>query len=135
MSNFKNILINKYTEYFIQNNPSYGKNDQVTIDFYNEKIEQYYVPYISHIESKRKMSKEVEEFLASEASLRNDQKQRIINIGLLCITSIFSERPSLKIYTDELTGFDEIRYYFNLEEFEDSIIPFLNYDIEINFLD
>ena len=62
MSNFKNILINKYTEYFIQNNPSYGKNDQVTIDFYNEKIEQYYVPYISHIESKRKMSKEVEEF-------------------------------------------------------------------------
>ena len=135
MSNFKNILINKYTEYFIQNNPSYGKNDQVSIDFCNEKIEQYYVPYISHIDSKRKKSKEVEELLTSEASLRIDQRERKTIIGLLCIASIFSERPSLKIYTDELIGFDEIRYYFNLEEFENSIIPFLNYDIEINILE
>jgi hypothetical protein len=135
MSNFKNILINKYSEYFIQNNPSYGKNDQVTIDFCNKKIEQYYVPYISHIESKRKKSKEVEAFLTSEASLGIDQRERITMIGLLCIASIFSERPSQKIYTDELTGFDEIRYYFNLEEFENSIIPFLNYDIEINILE
>ena len=135
MSDFKNKLIEKYTEYFILNNPSYNKDDQATTDFYNEKIEQYYIPYISHIESKRKKTKEVEEFLTSEASLRIDQRERITMIGLLCIASIFSERPSLKIYTDELTGFDEIRYYFNLEEFENSIIPFLNYDIEINILD
>ncbi len=135
MSNFKNILLNKYTEYFIQNNPSYGKNDQETVDFCNEKIEQYYIPYISHIESKRKKSKEVEAFLTSEASLRIDQSERLTMIGLLCTASIFSERPSIKIFTNELTGFDEIRYYFNLEEFENSIIPFLNYDIESNFLE
>ena len=135
MSDFKNKLIEKYTEYFILNNPSNKKEDQATTDFYNKKIEQYYVPYISHIESKRKKSKEVEEFLTSEASLRIDQRERITMIGLLCIASIFSERPSLKIYTDELKGFDEIRYYFNLEEFENSIISFLNYDIEINILE
>ncbi|MFN5941697.1 MAG: hypothetical protein ACK44S_00755, partial [Bacteroidota bacterium] len=135
MSNLKNILIEKYTEYFIQNNPSYSKDDQATIDFCNAKLEQYYAPYISYIVDKKKISNETEELLTSEASLRIDQRERITMIGLLCIASIFSERPSLKIYTDELTGFDEIRYYFNLEEFERSIIPFLNYNIETNFIE
>ena len=135
MSDFKNILIEKYTEYFIQNNPSYSKDDQATIDFCNAKLEQYYAPYISYIVDKKKISNETEELLTSEASLKFDSRRRYMVIFKLCITSIFSERPSLKIYTDELTGFDEIRYYFNLEEFENSIIPFLNYDIEINILE
>jgi hypothetical protein len=135
MSDFKNILIEKYTEYFIQNNPSYSKDDQATIDFCNAKLEQYYAPYISYIVDKKKISNETEELLTSEASLKFDSRRRYMVIFKLCITSIFSERPSLKTYTNELKGFDEIRYYFNLEEFENSIISFLNYDIEINILD
>jgi hypothetical protein len=135
MSDFKNKLIEKYTEYFILNNPSYNKDDQATIDFCNAKLEQYYAPYISHIVDKKKISNETEELLTSEASLKLDSRRRYMEIFKLCITSIFSERPSLKTYTNELKGFDEIRYYFNLEEFENSIISFLNYDIEINILD
>ncbi len=135
MSDFKNKLIEKYTEYFILNNPSYNKDDQATIDFCNAKLEQYYAPYISHIVDKKKISNETEELLTSEASIKFDSRRRYMEIFKLCITSIFSERPSLKTYTNELKGFDEIRYYFNLEEFENSIISFLNYDIEINILD
>ena len=46
MSDFKNKLIEKYTEYFILNNPSYNKDDQATTDFYNEKLEKVKtVPY------------------------------------------------------------------------------------------
>ena len=135
MSDFKNKLIEMYTEYFILNNPSYNKDDQATIDFCNAKLEQYYAPYISHIVDKKKISNETEELLTSEASIKFDSRRRYMEIFKLCITSIFSERPSLKTYTNELKGFDEIRYYFNLEEFENSIISFLNYDIEINILD
>ena len=39
MSDFKNKLIEKYTEYFIKKNPSNSKDDQATTDFCNEKLD------------------------------------------------------------------------------------------------
>jgi len=134
MSDFKNKLIEKYTEYFIKNNPSNSKDDQATTDFCNEKLEQYYVPYINYIETKRKMSKDKEVELENiKANTSVSNRERLFKIGFLCSMSIFSERPSLKTYTDELKGFDEIRFYFDVNEFQNSIIPFLDFEIEINF--
>jgi len=136
MSDFKNKLIEKYTEYFILNNPSYNKDDQATTDFCNEKLEQYYVPYINYIENKRKMSKDKEVELENlKANTSVSYRERLFKIGFLCSMSIFSERPSLKTYTDELKGFDEIRFYFDVNEFQNSIIPFLDFEIEINFIE
>ena len=136
MSDFKNKLIEKYTEYFILNNPSNKKDDQATTDFCNEKIEQYYVPYINYIETKRKMSKDKEVELENiKANTSVSYRERLFKIGFLCSMSIFSERPSLKTYTDELKGFDEIRFYFDVNEFQNSIIPFLDFEIEINFIE
>ena len=116
MSDFKNKLIEKYTEYFILNNPSYNKDDQATTDFCNEKLEQYYVPYINYIETKRKMSKDKEVELENiKANTSVSYRERLFKIGFLCSMSIFSERPSLKTYTDELKGFDE-RYFMYMED-------------------
>ncbi|MEY4293208.1 MAG: hypothetical protein RIQ61_1606 [Bacteroidota bacterium] len=136
MNNFKNIIKEKYKDYFIKQNPQFTIEHEETIAFCNEQLKKYYEPYITYVENKKKRSIEIEAELNNiNKNELNDSRDWIMAVASLCMHSIFCLRPSLNKYTDKITGFKEIRFYFNLHEFEYSTIPFLEFNLDISFID
>ena len=136
MSDFKNILIEKYKGHFIKQNPQLTTDNEETIAFCNKQLKLFYEPYIAYLDARKINSELIEKQLYDLiASDNNNQMERINLICFLCLNTIFNENTSLKKFTNELAGFDEIRFYFDLGEFEHSVIPFLEYEINTSIVD
>ena len=135
MSNFKNTIIEIFKDNFVKQNPQFTTDDEETIAFCNKQLNLIYEPYNNYINDKKKLSYDLEAQINNFNVEQIDKRTWVFNTQLLITHSVFNERPSLKKYTAELIGFDNIRYYFDLVEFENAVIPFLKYDINISILD